>query len=130
MYIRYLILPLAIILLTLIPLKSQGILIPVQEVIGPSYKNTEGEYCCGIADCGMIDPNAIGIRAEGYKINGNVFYGEEVNNYTGNRSFTHKEAYNEIIPYSKTQKSPDSSFWRCKRPDGSMRCFFAPPPGS
>src|SRR5262245_61926059 len=26
--------------------------------------------------------------------------------------------------------SPDGEFWRCKRPDGSRRCFFAPPPST
>ena len=25
---------------------------------------------------------------------------------------------------------PDGEFWRCGRPDGSRRCFFAPPPNS
>lgn len=121
--IRNFILSLLFILLTTTSTKSQ-------EVIGPSYRNTGGEFCCGIADCGMVDHNAISIGPEGYKLNGFVFYGGQINNYTGNGSFTHKEKYNEVIPYGETQKSPDSSFWRCKRPDGSLRCFFAPPSGS
>jgi hypothetical protein len=37
---------------------------------------------------------------------------------------------NEMVPFSEAQPSPDGAFWRCKRPDGSRRCFFAPPPGS
>ena len=28
------------------------------------------------------------------------------------------------------QPSPDGEFWRCKRPDGTRRCFFAPPPAT
>jgi len=34
----------------------------------------------------------------------------------------------EIVPFSEVQPSPDGEYWRCKRPDGSRRCFFAPPP--
>jgi len=33
-------------------------------------------------------------------------------------------------PFNETQPSPDGAFWRCKRPDGSRRCFFAPPPNT
>jgi hypothetical protein len=33
----------------------------------------------------------------------------------------------ETVPFSEAQPSPDGAYWRCKRPDGSRRCFFAPP---
>jgi hypothetical protein len=36
----------------------------------------------------------------------------------------------ETVPFGETQPSPDGAFWRCKRPDGSRRCFFAPPPNT
>ena len=36
----------------------------------------------------------------------------------------------EKVPFTEAQPSPDGAFWRCKRPDGSRRCFFAPPPRS
>ncbi|HZP75194.1 MAG TPA: hypothetical protein VFB45_03535 [Pseudolabrys sp.] len=36
----------------------------------------------------------------------------------------------EHVPFAEAQPSPDGAYWRCKRPDGSRRCFFAPPPGS
>ena len=36
----------------------------------------------------------------------------------------------EKIPFSEAQPSPDGAFWRCKRPDGTRRCFFAPPPAT
>ena len=32
----------------------------------------------------------------------------------------------EAVPFSEALPSPDGEFWRCKRPDGSRRCFFAP----
>ena len=34
----------------------------------------------------------------------------------------------EVVPYSEAQPSSDGAYWRCKRPDGSRRCFFAPTP--
>ena len=37
---------------------------------------------------------------------------------------------NEKIPFTEAQPSPDGAFWRCKRPDGTRRCFFAPPPAT
>ena len=36
----------------------------------------------------------------------------------------------ESVPFSEAQPSPDGEFWRCKRPDGTRRCFFAPPPAT
>jgi hypothetical protein len=36
----------------------------------------------------------------------------------------------EAIPFAEAQPSPDGEFWRCRRPDGSRRCFFAPPPST
>lgn len=35
----------------------------------------------------------------------------------------------ETIPYAEVQMSEDQDFWRCKRYDGTRRCFFAPPQG-
>ena len=42
----------------------------------------------------------------------------------------HVLAYNEVVPYSEAKPSRDGMFWRCQRPDGSRRCFFAPPPST
>lgn len=36
----------------------------------------------------------------------------------------------EIVPYPEAQTSEDGEFWRCRRWDGSRRCFFAPQPSS
>jgi hypothetical protein len=33
----------------------------------------------------------------------------------------------ERVPARETLPSQDGRFWRCHRPNGSLRCFFAPP---
>jgi hypothetical protein len=71
------------------------------------HKNAAGEWCCGAGDCFAIPPDQVSMLRDSYRI-----YGVE------------------LIPYQEAQPSPDGTFWRCKRPDGSRRCFFAPPPGS
>jgi hypothetical protein len=35
-----------------------------------------------------------------------------------------------IVPYAEAQPPPDGAYWRCKRPDGLRRCFFAPFPNT
>lgn len=66
------------------------------------YRSTiTGETCCGEHDCRPT--TAIEVPG-GYKIMGTP----------------------EIIPHSQTLKSEDAQFWACRRPNGSMRCFFAP----
>ena len=86
--------------------------------VGPAA----GEWCCGDGDCAMLAPNAVHIRSDGYEVDG---YGTIT---FGDRTIT--ERYKEVVPESEIQPSPDGAFWRCKRPDGSRRCFFAPPQGS
>ncbi len=71
-----------------------------------SRRNAMGEMCCGEGDCFMVEP--VRTTAQGYLI----------------------LALNELVPFNEAQPSPDGAFWRCKRPDGSRRCFFAPPPSS
>jgi hypothetical protein len=63
----------------------------------------------------------------GYSLRGDVVYGADA---TGNVADgpTHREEVNEVVPYSQSLPSPDGSYWRCKRPDGTNRCFFAPKP--
>lgn len=93
------------------------------------YKNPAGEWCCGAEDCGVVSPNAVKAGIGGYSLRGDVTYGVGV---TGNPADgpTRHEDVNETVPYSLSLPSPDGSYWRCKRPDGTPRCFFAPPPGS
>jgi hypothetical protein len=94
-----------------------------------SYRNPAGEWCCGAEDCGVVSPGAVKAGAGGYSVAGSVTYGVGV---TGNEADgpTHQEPVNETVPYSQSLPSPDGAYWRCKRPDGTPRCFFAPPPGS
>ena len=68
-------------------------------------RNAAGEWCCGEGDCFVV--SGVTETTAGYRL-----------------------PDGEIVPFSETQPSPDGAFWRCKRPDGSRRCFFAPPPGS
>ena len=77
----------------------------------------------------MVSPNAVKAGTGGYSLRGNVTYGVGV---TGNEADgpTRQENVNEVVPYSQSLPSPDGAYWRCKRPDGSPRCFFAPPPGT
>lgn len=70
-----------------------------------ALRNAAGEWCCGEGDCSVVPNNEVSTTASGYRLS--------------NR---------EMVPYSEAQPSPDGAFWRCKRPDGSRRCFFAPPP--
>lgn len=70
-------------------------------------RNNAGEWCCGDNDCLLIEKNRLQITNKGYLLDGS-----------------------ELIPFAETQPSQDSDFWRCKRPDGSRRCFFAPPPST
>jgi hypothetical protein len=71
------------------------------------FRNAAGEWCCGEGDCFAIPSSSVQMTRSGYKLFGI-----------------------EVVPFSEAQPSPDGVFWRCKRPDGSRRCFFAPPPGS
>lgn len=66
-------------------------------------RNTAGEWCCGDGDCPALNYTPR-ITASGYQLQDG-----------------------EVVPFSEAQPSPDGSFVRCHRPDGSRRCFFAPP---
>jgi hypothetical protein len=67
----------------------------------------DGSHCCGKSDCERISAEDVRITPRGYAlVNG------------------------ELVPYSEAQNSEDGEYWRCKRYDGSRRCFFAPQPSS
>jgi hypothetical protein len=70
-------------------------------------RNAAGEWCCGEGDCFMIPAEQVEERQGGYLLLGA-----------------------ELVPFAEAMPSRDGSFWRCKRPDGSRRCFFAPPPAT
>jgi hypothetical protein len=94
-----------------------------------SFKNPAGEWCCGAEDCGVVNPKAVHATPAGYVLNGVVTYGQAITGNAADGPTVHQQL-NEVIPYSQALPSPDGAYWRCKRPDGSPRCFFAPPPGS
>src|SRR5437660_2458492 len=71
------------------------------------HRNGAGEWCCGEGDCFVVPREQVRLGSDGYQLFGM-----------------------ETVPFSEAQPSPDGAFWRCKRPDGTRRCFFAPPPGS
>jgi hypothetical protein len=74
-----------------------------------NYKSpNDGSHCCGHNDCFMLSTDEVRATAAGWLI----------------------ESLGETIPYSEAQTSEDGEFWRCKRYDGSRRCFFAPQPSS
>jgi hypothetical protein len=66
----------------------------------------DGSHCCGINDCRELSS-------------------EEVRETHGGYLLT---KLNEVVPFKEVQISRDGQYWRCKKPDGSRRCFFAPPP--
>ena len=66
----------------------------------------DGQHCCGVNDCRELAAADVGEVMGGY----------------------HIRSLNETVPFREVQVSRDGNFWRCKRPDGSRRCFFAPVP--
>jgi hypothetical protein len=83
------------------------------------HRNAAGEWCCGESDCGIFVYGRIGEGPDGYEVDGAFRIGD------GPGAFD--VPVKETVPYSEAQPSPDGAFWRCRRPDGSRRCFFAPP---
>ena len=71
------------------------------------YKAPTGEHCCGNNDCFSFSADEVKITPSGYSL-----------------------PSGEVVPFSEAQQSEDGEFWRCKRYDGSRRCFFAPQQGS
>lgn len=66
----------------------------------------DGTHCCGENDCFELSDDDVRVTAGGYLV----------------------VSLNEFVPFREALKSIDGHFWRCKRPDGKRRCFFAPPP--
>jgi hypothetical protein len=66
----------------------------------------DGSHCCGINDCIELSNDEVQETHGGYYL----------------------KRLNEVVPFREVQVSRDGQYWRCKKPDGSRRCFFAPPP--
>jgi hypothetical protein len=59
--------------------------------------------CCGDNDCFVVIETDVRVDGGAYIL-----------------------ATGERIPAKEALVSEDGQYWRCKRPDGSRRCFFAP----
>ena len=113
-------------LIALAPALAHG---PADWIMQGQHKNTAGEWCCGEADCFVVTGVAtVTTPAPGYRLKGSI--GEDGRERPDDKDGRERPDDNEFIPQSEAQPSPDGQFWRCKRPDGSRRCFFAPPPNS
>ena len=65
----------------------------------------DGSHCCGERDCFEIPASEV------QETNGSYLLIK----------------INELVPAREVQPSKDGNYWRCKKRDGSRRCFFAPP---
>jgi len=63
-----------------------------------------GEWCCGASDCFVVPSSSVKMSQPGFVIH----------------------PLEEVVPYKEALPSADGQYWRCHRPDGSRRCFFAP----
>lgn len=66
-------------------------------------RNAVNEWCCGPGDCDVV----LAIEVGNYWV---IVDG------------------GEVVPKDEALPSLDGQFWRCHRPDGTRRCFFAPSP--
>jgi hypothetical protein len=71
------------------------------------FKNQANEWCCGDIDCVIIPEQRVHANGIGYEL---IF--EKI----------------EVVPYGEALPSMDGQYWRCHKPDGTRRCFFAPRP--
>lgn len=71
------------------------------------YRAPTGEHCCGDKDCESFK------EGEVHRVKGGYFI----------------DALKEFVPDAEAQLGEDAFFWRCKRTDGSRRCFFTPTSG-
>jgi hypothetical protein len=83
-----------------------------------NYKSPiDGVHCCGDNDCKELPDQNVRIGPNGYSLLLSDPAGR-------NKSVV------ELVPFFEAQPSEDGHYWRCKRYDGSRRCFFAPMPSS
>jgi hypothetical protein len=78
------------------------------------YVGPDNVHCCGPKDCFPIADEDVKATPRGFVL---------------------KTYNNEIVPFHQAtpaEQDPDgvTRFWRCQKPDGSRRCFFAPYGGS
>jgi hypothetical protein len=87
-----------------------------------AFRNSAGQWCCGQNDCAVMDEGSVATISGGYAVHGMA-------TVRNNGAFI-RWRIDETVPYSEAQPSPDGAYWICKLPDGTRRCFFAPPPNT
>jgi hypothetical protein len=76
--------------------------------------------CCNARDCAQINSEAVEITAEGYRV---TLHAGEHPMVTS--SVVH------VVAWDKVRVSQDGEYHACLFPgQNTMRCFYAPPPGS
>lgn len=68
----------------------------------------DGSICCGEHDCFPVPEAEVRVAIGGYYL----------------------IKFAEVVPQLEVQRSRDGQYWRCRRTDGTRRCFFAPVPNS
>jgi hypothetical protein len=63
-----------------------------------------GEWCCGASDCFVVPASSVKPGNNGFELSATA----------------------EMVPYKEALPSADGQYWRCHRPNGTRRCFFAP----
>jgi hypothetical protein len=93
-----------------------------------AYKSPNGEACCGLGDCAMLDDDAVTPVPGGYAVHGSGTYFLAYGPYGSRR-----ERFDETVPAAETLISQDDHYWRCgsyyggfTRPN-QRRCFFIKP---
>jgi len=82
----------------------------------------DGMQCCGENDCFVIPPEQIRHITQGES---GYVWRRQMADAVGE-----VVSVSEFIPDHEVQASKDGQFWRCRKPDGSRRCFFAPFPST
>jgi hypothetical protein len=72
-----------------------------------------GEWCCGASDCFVVPSASVKPGNEGFVLSTPSGGNEPAAN-------------SETVPYKEALPSADGQYWRCHRPNGTRRCFFAP----
>jgi hypothetical protein len=70
--------------------------------------NAQGEWCCNQHDCEPVSADDVKENGVGFVL----------------------ISSGDVIPYAEAQVSGDHQYWRCRRPNKTVRCFFYPPPAS
>jgi hypothetical protein len=83
------------------------------------YQGKTGGSCCGPQDCEIV--HNVTAERSGYHVRHKTWSYQ-----AGPMGPPFERDINEIVPYEEATPSEDGRYWRCKYPDGSRRCFFAP----